>query len=378
MRWIQELLDTTADTYSEHYDPQRDVVGLDIGVGASCIYPLLACSSRPRWRMAGTDIDPHSLDYARRNVERNALQPRIRLSAVSVDADSPLMPLDALKLVKLDFVMTNPPFYSSREEMQRGYAGKLAAPSAVCTGAQHEMICPGGEVGFVTRLMEESLRLRNRVQWYTAMLGKLPSLHRVVALLKERGIRNFAVASLQAGRRTNRWAVGWSLGDFRPRNDVARHGQLAGGVLPLPATQTIAAPLSGVGPAREKVDAVLKRLEVKWRWKEGSAMGLMEARENVWSRAARRRRKRGAEAPGHSGCELESARDGTAVDDDDVDNDNEDEEEEEEEEKGENVALAVMISYRIEEVNVRWLRGNDYVLFESFCGMLKRELRNRG
>lgn len=370
MRWIQELLDTTVDTYSEHYDPQRDVTGLDIGVGASCIYPLLACTSRARWRMAGTDIDPHSIEYARRNVQRNGLESRIRISAVSAGGDSLLMPLDGLKLGELDFVMTNPPFYSSHEEMQRGYAGKHAAPSAVCTGAEHEMMCPGGEVGFVSRLVEESLRLRGRVRWYTAMLGKLTSLHRVVALLKERGIGNFAIASLQAGHRTNRWAVGWSFGDFRPRNDVARHGRLVVGVLPRPTAQTITTPLRGMAQIGEKLDAILKDLDVRWRWREAIAIGVMEAKENVWSRAARRRKRRVVEVMRRDERESNFAENSALLVDDAADDDDEKNGEEEKE----NVALAVKISCRIEEVNVRWLRGNDYVLFESFCGMVKREL----
>jgi 23S rRNA A1618 N6-methylase RlmF len=54
--WIQSLLDTTSDAYTDTYDPQRQVLGLDIGTGASCIYPLLGCAQRPKWRFAGTGI----------------------------------------------------------------------------------------------------------------------------------------------------------------------------------------------------------------------------------------------------------------------------------------------------------------------------------
>lgn len=28
--WIQELLDTTSDSYTDQYDPERNVVGLDM------------------------------------------------------------------------------------------------------------------------------------------------------------------------------------------------------------------------------------------------------------------------------------------------------------------------------------------------------------
>jgi 23S rRNA A1618 N6-methylase RlmF len=52
--WIQGLLDTTSDNYADIYDPEREVLGLDIGTGASCIYPMLGCAQRPNWRFAGT------------------------------------------------------------------------------------------------------------------------------------------------------------------------------------------------------------------------------------------------------------------------------------------------------------------------------------
>jgi 23S rRNA (adenine1618-N6)-methyltransferase len=47
-------MDTSSDSYSDNYDPKREVLGLDVGTGASAIYPLLACSMRQKWRLAGT------------------------------------------------------------------------------------------------------------------------------------------------------------------------------------------------------------------------------------------------------------------------------------------------------------------------------------
>ncbi|KAL9007335.1 MAG: hypothetical protein Q9173_007363 [Seirophora scorigena] len=56
--WVQDLLDTTTsdDDYyrASGYDEEREVVGLDIGTGSSCIYPLLGCAQRPKWRFIAT------------------------------------------------------------------------------------------------------------------------------------------------------------------------------------------------------------------------------------------------------------------------------------------------------------------------------------
>jgi 23S rRNA (adenine1618-N6)-methyltransferase len=47
------------------------------------------------------------------------------------------------------------------------------------------MCTPGGEVGFLTHLIEESLVIRERVRWYSSMLGKLSSVSTLVQKLKE-------------------------------------------------------------------------------------------------------------------------------------------------------------------------------------------------
>ncbi|KAK3106785.1 hypothetical protein LTR53_018074, partial [Teratosphaeriaceae sp. CCFEE 6253] len=290
VHWIQQLLDTTSPSYSDHYDPSREALGLDIGVGASCIYPLLACATRPCWRMFGSDIDAHSLDYARKNITANDLDSRVKLK-LSTSIDAPLIPLDAMGEEELDFVMTNPPFYSSDQDMRSSYVNKSAPPSAVCTGSTNEMICPGGDVGFVLRILTESLALRGRVQWYTAMVGRMSSLQTIIARLKEEGITNFAVTCLQAGHRTKRWAVGWSFREYKPSNEVARHGELVLGVLPQATAQTIVVSGSNKKLVGEKVDTMVSELDVRWRWRAELGMGVMETKDNVWSRSARRKKE---------------------------------------------------------------------------------------
>lgn len=315
--------------------------------------------------MAGTDIDLHSLECAQQNIDTNGLGQRIKLK--HMQPKGPLLPLDLLKIEQLDFTMTNPPFYSSRQDFlasAKGNGAENAATSVVCTGADNEMICEGGDVGFVLRILEESLVLRERVQWYTAMLSQLSSLHQIVAKLKEHGISNFAATSLQPGRKTKRWAVAWSFGDVRPRNDVGRHGDLVQGVLPLPTAQTISTPMQDTAWSGKKVDETIKALDVRWQWRSAAHVGVMETRENVWSRAARRKKKFQSEKS--EGGPREDEEDARMVDREGTDSDDDDP-----------VALAVKITCKDEEVEVRWLRGHDHLIFTSFCGMLKRALTGR-
>ncbi|EME85676.1 uncharacterized protein MYCFIDRAFT_41101 [Pseudocercospora fijiensis CIRAD86] len=360
VRWIQDLLDTTYDSYTDYYDEEREVVGLDIGVGASCIYALLACSSRPEWRMAGTDIDAHSLEHAKRNVKSNDLAERIRLKQTKSTA--PLIPLDEMGVEELDFIMTNPPFYSSEQDFLNSYKdpGKPTgeAPSAVCVGSKNEMICSDGDVGFVTRILGESLKLRARVQWYTAFLSKMSSLQQIVAKLKENGIENFAVTSLHPGHRTKRYAVAWSFRDLRPRNDVARHGDLVLQVLPMATANTIKVEGKKTRALGEAVNEAIEAYEgVKWVWRPLLDAGVMQCKEDVWSGKARRKRKQKEKlASLGKDTEVEPSPNG------DVEGDENE------------VGLAVKVSCKDQEVEVRWLRGHDQILFNSFCAVLRRAL----
>lgn len=79
------------------------------------------------------------------------------------------------------------------------------------------MVTPGGEVAFVKHMIKESLALRERVEWYTTMVGKLSSVSTIVGMLREVGVQNWAVTEFVQGTKTRRWAVGWSWGDMHPR-----------------------------------------------------------------------------------------------------------------------------------------------------------------
>lgn len=216
--WIQALLDSTSPTYSTAYDPHRPITGLDIGTGASAIYTLLCLRSRPTWTMCATDVDKKSFDSAVRNLTVNGLVTRTRM--LQTLPSDPLIPLRGLGVERLDFTVCNPPFFGSDAEMAGSLAGegKSSVPSAVCTGAPVEMVCEGGDLGFVARIVEESFMLRERVGWYSSLLGKLSSAKTIVEMLKGKGVANWAVGCVETRGATKRWIVAWSFGDLRPRN----------------------------------------------------------------------------------------------------------------------------------------------------------------
>lgn len=136
--------------------------------------------------------------------------------------------------------MCNPPFYTSTADLLTSASTKQQPPFTACTGSESEMVTQGGEVAFVSRMITESLVLKDRVQWYTSMLGKFSSIEAIVKRLRQEGVGNYAVTEFVQGTRTRRWAIGWSFEDLRPRMEVARGvGSLQKGLLPFPAEYQI-------------------------------------------------------------------------------------------------------------------------------------------
>ncbi|KAL4081621.1 hypothetical protein V8B97DRAFT_62111 [Scleroderma yunnanense] len=240
--------------------------------------------------MISTDVDRVSLIYAQKNVERNNLSNRVRIMEVS-PSGSMLRPLEEDTLSTYEFTMCNPPFYSSSEEAAQSAEAKEFIPNAVCTGAESEMITPGGEVTFVSRMFSESLQHRTRCRWYTSMLGKMASLPEIVGLLRDNLIDNYAIAEFVQGQ-TRRWAIAWSFGTRR-LPDV--HSRISNPTLQsiMPARTTLYQQLSTI-PSLSLLSSTLNRVimeidDVSVTWDNRESC-LVQATANTWSRSARRKK----------------------------------------------------------------------------------------
>ncbi len=110
----------------------------------------------------------------------------------------------------------------------------------------------------------------------------------------------------------------------------------------------------------QRIDESIKNLGIRWQWRPSILTGVGFAKEKVWSRAARRRQRSLGSQSGDTKKE---------VDDEDEDDDDA------------ALAFKVQVTQSKEAGNVvvviRWLKGHDAVLFESFCGMLKRLVESK-
>ena len=226
----------------------------------------------------------------------------------------------------------------------------------------------------MARMINESKVLQDRCQWYTSMLGKYSSVEVVVENLRGAGVDNWAVKDLVQGNKTRRWAVAWSWGSLRPHNvsliflqyyvivrqltdskDVARGiSTLPKHLFPFPSEFSFTVENS-IERCSHRLNDTLQAFGLQWQYRPIMATGVGFAKGNLWSREARRKQQRSLA--------------GSA----DKDHPKNEADEDAEPALGFKIRLTKESDGTL-EVMVRWLQGRDSVLFESFCGMLKRRL----
>ncbi|KAL6116211.1 mettl16 [Pungitius sinensis] len=202
IHWVEDLIDGQKQ-------PRR---GIDIGTGASCIYPLLGATMNG-WFFLATEVDDICFDYATKNVEQNNMANLIKV--VKVPQKTLLM--DALKeepQMVYDFCMCNPPFFANQLEAKgvNSRNSRRPPPSSVNTGGVTEIMAEGGELEFVKRIIHDSLQLKKRLRWYSCMLGKKCSLAPLKEELRKQGVQKVTHTEFYQGR-TMRWALAWSFYD---------------------------------------------------------------------------------------------------------------------------------------------------------------------
>lgn len=205
--WIEDLLRYAREAGMPPED--SGVKGIDVGTGPSCVFPLLGAKMHPDWHFVATDVDEASCKIATENVRGNELEDRITV----VHNRDPLTILAAATSdpkSHFTFAMTNPPFYDGPEDLDACRQLKSNAPPESPEYTASEYFFTGGELSFISIMFEESLRLRDRILWYTSVVAKKSNLKPLRKLIKGHvDVKSFHWTRWIQGS-TSRWAIAWS------------------------------------------------------------------------------------------------------------------------------------------------------------------------
>jgi 23S rRNA (adenine1618-N6)-methyltransferase len=209
--YIHYLADLLAD--NNDIPIGKNVVGLDIGVGANCVYPIIGHQSYG-WSFVGSDIDPKAIKNALLIISSNpALRPFIscRLQESSSDIFKNIIQANE----RFDFTICNPPFHASLADAMAGNKRKWENLENGNTkqnfnfgGQNAELWCEGGEGVFIGRMIEQSTQFAQQCFWFTTLVSKkttLPNIYKHLNKVKALDVRTIEMAQGQKVSRIVAW-----------------------------------------------------------------------------------------------------------------------------------------------------------------------------
>jgi 23S rRNA A1618 N6-methylase RlmF len=192
----------------------------DIGTGASAIFPLMG-ARRFGWSFVALDSNQDALSHARANVDRNGLHHLISLHHIASDSSI----INAISAhPHITHTMCNPPFFSASSPTawrQRPHASRAggSAVMTACAAVEPELFTPGGEVAFMSKIIEESAACscRHRIKWFTCMVGIKADLSALKSACSAAGAKQLRCTTFYQGQ-TLRWGLAWT---FLPEQRIA-------------------------------------------------------------------------------------------------------------------------------------------------------------
>lgn len=237
--YLHYLADLLALSNGGNIPYGKPICVLDIGVGASGVYPLIGHSVFG-WRFVGSDIDRTALDSIQMTIDansghRDAIELRHQPSRLSIFEN--IVQVDEL----FDLTLCNPPFHASMDDARAGTERKWQnlgrkpanenMPTLNFGGQSDELCCAGGEVGFISRMIAESIQRSQSCLWFTTLVSKETSLPAVYRALKNAGIQNNRTIEMTQGQKKSR-IVAWTF--FTERQQQAWRNRRRGESTPVP------------------------------------------------------------------------------------------------------------------------------------------------
>lgn len=188
---------------------------LDIGTGASCIYPIIGHAAYG-WHFVGADIDPLALKSAKRIISSNpslkgAVECRLQTDPSNIFSNI-TKPKEVFALS-----ICNPPFHSSAKEAREGNTRKSRnlkgdATAAVLNfgGKSNELYYEGGEAEFVRRMIKQSSEIPYQCLWFSSLISQKSNLYAVYQFLKKAKATNVRTIEMAQGQKKSR-VVAWTF-----------------------------------------------------------------------------------------------------------------------------------------------------------------------
>jgi 23S rRNA (adenine1618-N6)-methyltransferase len=215
-----EYIHLVADLLSESNHGKipvgKSVTCFDIGVGASCIYPIIGVTEYD-WDFIGSDISATSIESAENIIDSN---PTLKGRVVCKKQNQPNSIFRGIidNQDKIDITICNPPFHASNEEAAKGTSRKIEnltcrkidVPKLNFSGINNELVYEGGEIQFISNMISESREFAKSVFWFSTLVSKESNLKRIFKTLHKYKPTETRTININTGNKASR-IVAWTF-----------------------------------------------------------------------------------------------------------------------------------------------------------------------
>lgn len=205
-----------SDLLDESMRKGKTINCLDIGVGASCIYPIIGITEY-NWNFIASDIDRKSIATAKKIISSNPnLKGKVdfRFQNDSNKIFEGILKEDD----RIEITICNPPFHASRKEALeeqrkkvRNLTGKYHQnPKLNFSGASEELIYEGGEYQFIQNMIKESVKYANNCIWFSTLVSKKKNLHGIYINLKRLKVHQIKEIEIITANKKSR-IIAWTF-----------------------------------------------------------------------------------------------------------------------------------------------------------------------
>lgn len=192
----------------------KDIKVLDIGVGASCIYPLLG-HAEYNWQFVGSDCHQESMAFAENIIEKNNLKASISLREQSDKAHvfEGILTKDDIFSVTI----CNPPFYKNEAEALEATTKKLKGLGNQTdeivrnfSGQANELWYQGGEKAFLHTYLYESSLYQKQSFWFTILVSSKDYITSIYSSLRKLKATEIRTIDMVQGNKKSR-IIAWTF-----------------------------------------------------------------------------------------------------------------------------------------------------------------------
>jgi len=214
--YIHHIAELLAGSNNGKIPTDTKIKCLDVGVGASCIYPIIG-NKEYGWSFVGSDIDPVSIESAQQIVDRNpSLKGKIELRLQH-------NPNEIFRgIIKrneiFDVSICNPPFHASLAEAKAANLRKLSnlnrkkitKPGLNIWGQSKGVWGGWGGEKFVGEMDRPSKTYATSCFWFSTLISKQSLLKRVYDLLDEAKVSKAKTIHMGQGNKSTQ-IVAWTF-----------------------------------------------------------------------------------------------------------------------------------------------------------------------